>query len=96
MAQNVAALGAQCDLVAVVGDDSGGASLREHLHDARIRERSVTFLTRARLGYVVINHARAPKPLIDFVTNAWQLEELERNERIEQLLSELKAKRLEA
>lgn len=48
-------------------------------HAARIRARATQFLTRATLGYVVINHARAPKPLIDFVTDAWHLEELERN-----------------
>ena len=31
VAQNVAALGAGCDLVAVVGDDVAGATLRERL-----------------------------------------------------------------
>jgi len=41
VAQNVAALGAQCDLVAVIGNDAGGASLRSHLHQAAIRERSL-------------------------------------------------------
>lgn len=46
VAQNVAALGAQCDLVAVVGNDAGGASLREHLQDAHIRERSLVTVAR--------------------------------------------------
>src|ERR1700712_2016445 len=31
VAQNVAALGAGCDLVAAVGDDSAGETLRRHL-----------------------------------------------------------------
>lgn len=46
VAQNVAALGAQCDLAAVVGGDSGGATLREHLLQAGIRERSLVTVER--------------------------------------------------
>lgn len=46
VAQNVAALGAQCDLAAVVGSDSGGATLREHLSQAGIRERSLVTVKR--------------------------------------------------
>ncbi len=46
VAQNVSALGAGCDLVAVVGDDAGGGMLREHLAAARIRERSLVTIQR--------------------------------------------------
>jgi hypothetical protein len=56
---------------------SEGQSLSAE-HGARIRARAPGFLTRANVGYVVINHVRAPKVLIDFVTEAWGLEEIER------------------
>ncbi|MEP6765173.1 MAG: PfkB family carbohydrate kinase [Gemmatimonadaceae bacterium] len=46
VAQNVAALGAACDLVAVVGNDSAGATLREHLRIANIDERSLVTIDR--------------------------------------------------
>lgn len=46
VAQNVAALGAGCDLVAVVGDDTGGVTLRDHLKLANIRERSLVTISR--------------------------------------------------
>lgn len=46
VAQNVAALGAGCDLVAVIGNDTGGTTLREHLSSARIRERSLVAISR--------------------------------------------------
>ena len=46
VAQNVAALGARCDLVAVVGNDAGGATLREHATSARIHERSLVTIDR--------------------------------------------------
>ncbi|MEO8000097.1 MAG: PfkB family carbohydrate kinase [Gemmatimonadaceae bacterium] len=46
VAQNVAALGAGCDLVAVVGSDAGGSTLREHLNSAHIRERSLVTISR--------------------------------------------------
>lgn len=46
VAQNVAALGAACDLVAVVGNDAGGMTLREHLRMAAIRERSLVTISR--------------------------------------------------
>jgi hypothetical protein len=48
-------------------------------HAALIRARAPIFLEHANLGYVVINHARAPKVLVDFVVDAWHLEELEQN-----------------
>lgn len=41
VAQNVAALGAGCDLVAVVGDDSTGATLRAHLEAGGMESRSL-------------------------------------------------------
>jgi hypothetical protein len=46
---------------------------------ARIRSRAKRFLTTANIGYVIINHARAPKSLVDFVVDAWRLEEIDRN-----------------
>lgn len=57
---------------------SEGTSLSPE-HAARIRARAPGFLRRSNVGYVVINHARAPKPLVDFVIDAWRLEEIERN-----------------
>ena len=41
VAQNVAALGAGCDLVAVVGDDTTGATLRAHLDAGGMQSRSL-------------------------------------------------------
>jgi hypothetical protein len=49
-------------------------------HADRIRARAPLFLARSDVGYVVINHARAPKVLVDFVLDAWRLEEIERND----------------
>jgi hypothetical protein len=49
-------------------------------HADRIRARAPLFLARSDIGYVVINHARAPKVLVDFVVDAWRLEEIERND----------------
>ena len=46
VAQNVAALGAACDLVAVVGDDSAGATLRERLDEGRMASRSLVTVER--------------------------------------------------
>ena len=46
VANNVAALGAQCDLVAVVGDDIAGASMREQLEAAGMTTRSLVTVTR--------------------------------------------------
>lgn len=41
VAQNVAALGAECDLVAVIGDDVTGATLRERLDSGGMQSRSL-------------------------------------------------------
>lgn len=46
VAQNVAALGAACDLVAVVGDDATGATLRAHLDAGQMASRSLVTVAR--------------------------------------------------
>jgi D-beta-D-heptose 7-phosphate kinase/D-beta-D-heptose 1-phosphate adenosyltransferase len=46
VAQNVAALGAGCDLVAVVGDDAAGETLRERLDAGRMESRSLVTVAR--------------------------------------------------
>ena len=46
VAQNVIALGAQCDLVAVVGSDRAGSTLRDHLDAAGIASRSLVTVDR--------------------------------------------------
>ena len=46
VAQNVAALGAGCDLVATIGDDSAGRTLREHLEEGRMQSRSLVTVAR--------------------------------------------------
>jgi rfaE bifunctional protein kinase chain/domain len=46
VAQNVTELGAACDLVAVVGNDSTGEMLRTRLQNARIEQRSLVTIAR--------------------------------------------------
>lgn len=46
VAQNVAALGAGCDLVAVIGDDVPGAMLRERLEAGHMHSRSLVTVSR--------------------------------------------------
>ena len=46
VAQNVAALGAGCDLVATVGDDTAGRTLRAHLELGRMQSRSLVTVSR--------------------------------------------------
>lgn len=46
VAQNVAAMGAGCDLVAVVGDDAAGATLRERLDAGGMQSRSLVTVAR--------------------------------------------------
>jgi hypothetical protein len=75
--RRVAEMRSQPTLDALLTLSEGGTLSPEHAD--RIRARATIFLTRAKLGYVVINHVRAPKPLVDFVVDAWHLEELERN-----------------
>jgi hypothetical protein len=47
-------------------------------HADRIRRRGSVFLERSNLGYVIIDQARSPRVLTDFVIAAWKLEEIER------------------
>ena len=46
VAQNVAAIGSGCDLVAVVGDDVAGRTLRERLEAGRMESRSLVMVDR--------------------------------------------------
>ncbi|MBL0172601.1 MAG: D-glycero-beta-D-manno-heptose-7-phosphate kinase [Gemmatimonadaceae bacterium] len=46
VAQNVSALGAGCDLVAVIGDDAAGNTLRARLDDGRMASRSLVTVAR--------------------------------------------------
>ncbi len=46
VAQNVAAVGARCDLVAVVGDDGAGRTLRDRLEAGRMESRSLVTVGR--------------------------------------------------
>jgi D-beta-D-heptose 7-phosphate kinase/D-beta-D-heptose 1-phosphate adenosyltransferase len=46
VAQNVAAMGAGCDLVAVVGDDAAGHTLRAHLDTGGMESRSLVTVAR--------------------------------------------------
>ena len=46
VAQNVAALGAQCDLVATIGDDVAGRTLREQLETGGMQSRSLVTVSR--------------------------------------------------
>lgn len=46
VAQNVAAMGAGCDLVAVVGDDAAGHTLRAHLDAGNMESRSLVTVAR--------------------------------------------------
>jgi D-glycero-beta-D-manno-heptose-7-phosphate kinase len=46
VAQNVAAMGAGCDLVAVVGHDPAGSTLREHLDGGGMQSRSLVTVAR--------------------------------------------------
>lgn len=48
-------------------------------HAAWIRSRGPTFITNANIGYVVVDDARTPPHLVDFVVSAWELEEIERD-----------------
>jgi hypothetical protein len=69
---------AQATLDALLTLSEGNALTPDHA--ARISARAPGFLTRARIGYVAIDHARAPNVLVDFVVDAWRLEEIERED----------------
>ncbi len=47
-------------------------------HAALIRSRGPRFISRANVGYVVIHLERTPRYLVDFVIDAWGLQELAR------------------
>jgi hypothetical protein len=47
-------------------------------HAAWIRSRGPGFVRRANLGYVVVDATRTPAHLIEFVIDAWNLEEIGR------------------
>jgi hypothetical protein len=48
-------------------------------HERRVHERAATFISRANVGYVVIQEDRTPPHLIEFVKDAWRLEEIGRD-----------------
>ena len=48
-------------------------------HAAWIRSRGPGFITRANIGYVVVDEARSPPHLVEFVIDAWNLEQLARD-----------------
>jgi hypothetical protein len=48
-------------------------------HAAWIRSRGAGFIERANIGYVIVDEARAPPHLVDFVIDAWDLTETSRD-----------------
>jgi hypothetical protein len=48
-------------------------------HAAWIRSRGRGFITRANIGYVVVDEAGTPSHLVDFVIDAWELTEVARD-----------------
>ena len=72
--KRIRALRAQQTLDALMIMSEGGHLSPEHA--ARVRERSDRFLSRARLGYVVIDETRTPMHLSQFVVQAWRLEKI--------------------
>ena len=49
-------------------------------HAAWIRSRGPGFIERANIGYVVVDTARTPPHLVEFVIDAWNLTEISRDE----------------
>jgi hypothetical protein len=68
---------AQPTLDALLTLSEGRALSPEHAE--RIRARAPRFLSSARVGYVVIDHSRSPRVLIDFALDAWGLQEIGRS-----------------
>ena len=66
----------QPTLDALVTMSEGGTLAAAHA--AWIRSRGRGFIDRAKIGYVVINLSRTPDHLVQFVTDAWNLQELAR------------------
>lgn len=76
-AQRVQEVRSQPTLDALVRMSEGGTLTPAH--EAWIRSRGPSFIERANVGYVVINIAKTPPHLIDFVIEAWRLQELARD-----------------
>jgi hypothetical protein len=74
--RRVTEIRSQPTLDALLTLSEGGTLSPEH--EARILARGPGFIRRARIGYVVINHVRAPASLLRFATKAWGLEEVAR------------------
>jgi hypothetical protein len=74
--KRVRAVRAQPTLDALVVMSEGGTLTAPHA--AWIRSRGPTFVQRAHLGYVVVDEARTPPQLVNFVIDAWTLEEIGR------------------
>ena len=68
---------AQPTLDALVVMSEGGTLTAPHA--AWIRSRGPTFTERTNVGYVVVDEARTPPHLVDFVIEAWTLEEIGRD-----------------
>lgn len=74
--QAVADVRAQPTLDALVTLSEGATLSADHA--AWVAARGERFVTRSRLGYVVIDHRLAPPALTDFAIGAWRLEEVAR------------------
>jgi hypothetical protein len=74
--KRVRALRRQPTLDALVIMSEGGVLTPPHA--AWIRSHGHEFITRANLGYVVVDSTRTPPHLVDFVIDAWNLHEVAR------------------
>jgi hypothetical protein len=70
--RRVSEMRAQPTLDALVTMSEGGQLTPPHA--AWIRSRGPGFIERANVGYVVVDEARTPPHLVDFVIDAWKLE----------------------
>jgi hypothetical protein len=68
---------AQPTLDALVVMSEGGTLTAPHA--AWIRSRGPIFIERTNIGYVVVDQTRTPPHLVDFVIDAWTLEEIGRD-----------------
>lgn len=76
-AKRVQEVRSQPTLDALVTMSEGGTLAPAH--EAWIRARGAGFIKRANIGYVVIDTDQSPRYLIEFVKEAWQLQELARD-----------------
>jgi hypothetical protein len=74
--KRVEAVRAQPTLAALLTLSEGGSLTAEDVD--RVRQRGPRFITRANVGYVVINHETSPPSLVHLVRDAWKLEEIAR------------------